>query len=99
MRRTALDGLRGLAALVVVFHHVLLTWPGWANAYLGSHGNALAYSPLHVVLDGTFAVYVFFVLSGYVLTLQSERLSRWRGYYGARLARLYLPVWGSVAFA
>ena len=38
-RVTALDGLRGLAALIVVVHHSFSTSPALANAFLGSAGR------------------------------------------------------------
>lgn len=65
-----LEGLRGVAALIVVFHHfVLLFYPALnygneANTTL----NAIAISPLNVFYNGDFAVCLFFVLSGYVLS-------------------------------
>ena len=60
----------------------------------------LAYSPLRLSWAGPEAVVVFFVLSGYVLALPfATNLNRsWASYYGKRLVRLYLPVWGALAF-
>lgn len=106
-RLATLDGLRGVAALVVVVHHVLLTQPVLAAPYLdpgatGSGGVAwwFTWTPLHLIWAGTEAVFVFFVLSGLVLTLpaMTGRL-RLRAYYAARLLRLVPPVWAAVAFA
>ncbi len=107
VRFRSLDGLRGIAALIVVFHHSLLTSPTLARAYGGPklgqlHGFdwALTYTPLHLVWGGPEAVYVFFVLSGFVLTLATESVSfGWLSYYPQRLLRLYLPVLGAVIFA
>lgn len=49
---------------------------------------------------GPEAVYVFFILSGLVLTLPALRRSyHWKSYYPSRLVRLYLPVIGAVVFA
>jgi peptidoglycan/LPS O-acetylase OafA/YrhL len=56
-RKAYLDGLRGCAACVVFFAHILIA--------LNSHLNAL--------FNGNAAVCVFFVLSGYVLTDLSRR--------------------------
>ena len=103
-RYTSLDGLRGFAALVVVFHHALLLSPNLAAAYRpgdrteGWWGVALTYSPAHIVWAGQEAVYLFFVLSGFVLALPflGERRASWRAYYPQRLVRLYLPVLGAV---
>ena len=109
-RYTSLDGLRGVAALVVVAHHSLLVVPGIANVYTGyvaPHGSLtwlLTYSPARIVWAGDIAVWVFFILSGFVLTLpwtsgRSVGARAWIGYYVARLPRLYLPVWASLLVA
>ena len=106
-RVRSLDGLRGLAALIVVFHHALLTSPTLARVNYGTppgtvHGIhwLLSYTPLHLLWAGPEAVFVFFVLSGFVLFLPTESVRfRWAPYYPRRLLRLYLPVIGSVLFA
>ncbi len=107
-RLTSLDGLRGLAALVVLFHHVLLasvpvlaaahltgatTLPGWAAA--------LVNTPLHLLWAGQEWVLVFFALSGFVLTVPAVRGKAFSAarYYPHRLLRLYGPVWAAIAFA
>ena len=56
----ALDGLRGLAILLVVFHH--LTWfnPNAANGFLKVLGA--------VHSSGYVGVQLFFALSGYLIT-------------------------------
>jgi peptidoglycan/LPS O-acetylase OafA/YrhL len=105
-RLPGLDGLRGLAASVVVVHHCLLTSGTLAGAYRPSPpslpwwANLLSFTPIHLIWAGREAVFVFFVLSGFVLTyavLAGER--RWLAYYPRRLVRLYLPVFGAVALA
>ena len=104
-RYRSLDGVRGVAALVVLVHHSLLTIPALANPQLGSyHASGWAWwltnTPVHTVWDGTEAVYVFFILSGFVLMPRLTRsFAGWIGYYGARLTRLYLPVFAATAFA
>jgi peptidoglycan/LPS O-acetylase OafA/YrhL len=108
-RLRSLDGLRGVAAVVVLIHHSLLTIPALAGPYyadgtrpeVGTAAWWLVYSPLHVFWEGSGAVYVFFVLSGIVLTLPvlSSRQFGWIAYYPQRLLRLYVPVWVAILFA
>ncbi|KAA9132384.1 acyltransferase family protein [Microbacterium caowuchunii] len=107
-RLRSLDGLRGLAAGIVLIHHALLTFPGFAAPYRGGGPVdspvvwAMTYTPLHVLWEGKAAVYIFFVLSGIVLTLpvmKREPDFGWAAYYPQRLLRLYVPVWAAVALA
>lgn len=100
----SLDGLRGVAAAVVLLHHSLLAVPTLSdgNNHFPIPPNRawLVDSPLHVFWAGGEAVYVFFVLSGFVLTLPALRRAQdWVAYYPSRLIRLYLPVVASVLLA
>jgi peptidoglycan/LPS O-acetylase OafA/YrhL len=104
-----LDGLRGIASLVVVAHHLLLTLP-WVDSRSGFQTNAprgtfnynfanlLEYSPFHLLYAGSEAVIVFFVLSGYVLVFAVSR-EKTSNYLKNRLLRLYLPIAGCVLVA
>src|SRR6478735_6063641 len=108
-RVTQLDGLRGLAALVVVACHALSTLPDIGRVVAGDRTAGLSsseawavFSPLHILWNGTPAVHVFFVLSGFVLILpftRSGAVRRWAPYYAKRLLRLYLPAWASLVLA
>ncbi|HEX2053186.1 MAG TPA: acyltransferase [Actinomycetota bacterium] len=107
-RYRSLDGVRGLAAFAVVVCHCFLTIPALAQAYVDpnvmdrtSPSGIAAFSPLHVAWAGTEAVYLFFVLSGFVLTLPFARANpaSWAGYYPKRILRLYLPVWAAFVLA
>ncbi|MGO4691561.1 acyltransferase family protein [Glaciibacter sp. 2TAF33] len=107
-RLGALDGLRGLAAAVVLLHHTLLLTPGISAVYLGGTLPGrdsllwwLSYSPLKLVSAGGEAVVVFFVLSGLVLTLPVLRAGtfNWMSYYPRRVVRLFIPVVASVLLA
>ena len=103
-RLRSLDGLRGLAALVVLIHHSLLIIPELALPYYDKTAELprwawiMTYTPLHALWEGQSAVYVFFVLSGVVLTLPLLKSSSfsWVAYYPQRLLRLYIPTWGAV---
>ncbi|MCP1501577.1 peptidoglycan/LPS O-acetylase OafA/YrhL [Curtobacterium herbarum] len=105
----ALDGARGLAAVGVLVHHVVLVWaPHTRQAYAADTAVIdsplpwlLAYTPLHLPWLGTANVLVFFALSGFVLVrpfLERSRPSVIR-FWTARSVRLYLPAWGSIVIA
>ncbi|MEV8041858.1 acyltransferase [Arthrobacter sp. NPDC080082] len=108
-RVTQLDGLRGLAALVVVACHALSTLPWVGRVVSNDRSTRLTssemwavFSPLHVLWNGTPAVHVFFVLSGFVLILPFTKSlpgRSWAPYYAKRLLRLYLPAWAALALA
>ncbi|MFD1720133.1 acyltransferase family protein [Amnibacterium endophyticum] len=107
-RLSSLDGLRGVAAVVVLVHHALLTVPLLARAYADSGASVpegtlawwLAYSPLHLAWAGREAVFLFFVLSGVVVTLPALRSPGfdWVAFYPRRIVRIYGPVAAALAF-
>lgn len=106
-RLAALDGLRGVAAVVVLLHHTFLLnpfWPGGPTAKPAPTGSWLwwlNYTPLKPFTAGWESVMLFFVLSGVVLTLPvlGRRGFDWIAYYPRRIVRLMLPVFGSVLLA
>jgi peptidoglycan/LPS O-acetylase OafA/YrhL len=80
-----LEGLRGFAAIVVVWLHFLQLVP--APATVGVAGWLLAYSP-----PAHLSVLLFFVLSGYVIGRATQRPltpGTTVGYVKKRLVRLY----------
>jgi peptidoglycan/LPS O-acetylase OafA/YrhL len=82
-----LDGLRGLAAMQVVIHHYTL-------AFLNDN-NLLGF-----VRNGNFAVYIFFLISGFVLTFSFEKDPLGVSHNLARrLIRLGLPIAAAALFA
>jgi peptidoglycan/LPS O-acetylase OafA/YrhL len=90
-RYAQLDALRGLAAMTVVLSHFTLLSPLLR----------LRHTPLRLLCGGHEAVILFFVLSGFVLTLQIDR-QRKPGYGEfalRRICRIYLPYLGAVAVA
>ncbi|WP_431220434.1 acyltransferase family protein [Leifsonia xyli] len=111
IRLRSLDGLRGVAAFIVLLHHASLLTPAIAAAYIFnpevsgptpySFGWWFTYTPLKIFTAGPEAVVVFFVLSGFVLSLPvlGPRAFEWMSYYPRRIARIGLPVVGSLLFA
>lgn len=87
-REKYLDGLRGLAAVQVVFQHYTLAF---LPASLGRFG---------ILADGNFAVFIFLVMSGFVLTPGFERHPRaLMAGLGRRVIRLGLPTAIACVFA
>ncbi|WP_087955700.1 acyltransferase family protein [Bacillus cereus] len=89
-----LDSMRGLAALTVVFGHFCLMLP--------SLPNSIKFSPLRFLWAGGEAVIVFYVLSGFVLSmaLYHSKTNYW-GYLIKRFVRIYIPYyfWIIITFA
>jgi peptidoglycan/LPS O-acetylase OafA/YrhL len=89
-----LDSLRGLAALTVVFHH-------FSRICSPSVVYFIDRTPLRILAAGHQAVILFFLLSGFVLTLPYKKNGRLN--YGPfllkRICRIYLPYLGALAFA
>ena len=112
VRLIELDGLRGLAAVVVLIHHALETVPALAEVGArpgtvptGTFNRILTQSPLHLLWAGHEAVLIFFVLSGVALTYpvarrhaQGRRFD-WVDYGPRRFVRLWLPAAASTTFA
>ena len=107
-RLHSLDGLRGVAASIVLLHHSLLLVPTFSATYLGggapSVGSVvwwLSYTPLKLFTAGGESVIVFFVLSGLVVSRPVfERATfDWYSYFPQRVLRLVLPIFGSIALA
>jgi peptidoglycan/LPS O-acetylase OafA/YrhL len=106
MRYRSLDALRGIAALVVVLHHSMMTLPMWSDVVVqGVHNSKLTRilgtPPLDVLWAGDAAVKVFFALSGFVLALMFLRPDppSYAAFAVKRICRIYLPYIAVVAIA
>ena len=111
-RLRELDGLRGLAAVVVLIHHCLLTVPALAEVGArpgtvpgGALERLLALTPAHLLWGGYEAVLVFFILSGVALSYPIARRRAtgrsfdWVDYAPRRLIRLWVPAGASTLMA
>jgi peptidoglycan/LPS O-acetylase OafA/YrhL len=97
-RLESLDGLRGVAALVVVFTHALLSQPVFWDHVTGVAPNTIiswliGYTPLRLLWAGDKAVILFFILSGFVLTIPwtTGRNRAYPIFLLSRICRIYLP--------
>lgn len=92
-----MEGLRGIAALVVVVWHSTLAFAPERSGILKGfdHSSSWMGKPWFVLINGTGAVGLFFVLSGFVLTVSAIRQADNRVIYRGllkRWPRLALPV-------
>lgn len=86
------DGIRGWASLMVLFCHICNTFPQL---------EFIRKTPARILVDGEFAVYIFFVLSGIVLSLgyfKHNDISRVSALAIKRIPRLGIPVFISCLF-
>ncbi|MGQ0501826.1 MAG: acyltransferase family protein [Panacagrimonas sp.] len=101
-RLSSLDSIRGIAAFSVVLLHLGSVYLHTSVSEYSTIELAiklLLVSPLGILIDGAPAVPVFFVLSGFVLTLMLERGMNYREYLVRRVIRLYIPYIASIACA
>lgn len=85
-----MDGLRGIAALVVVVGHFTATFSTYYPAAPTSSFQ-LQY--------GQFGVQLFFLISGFVILMTAERAKRASDFAISRLTRLYPAYWIAVVIS
>jgi peptidoglycan/LPS O-acetylase OafA/YrhL len=81
-----LDALRGIAALCVVFDHLTYS----------------VFQPVHDSVyqwfnPGQYGVFVFFLVSGYIVPASLERKGSIRSFWVSRVWRLYRSTWSRSA--
>jgi len=102
-----LEGVRGIAALAVVLWHFLYAfYPALTIGKISlahtSYEKYIYGTPFAVIFSGTFAVAIFFILSGFVLSIgyfKTGRGSIVQKLAMSRYLRLMLPACASVLIA
>ncbi|PEU05232.1 hypothetical protein CN527_02530 [Bacillus cereus] len=98
-RYDSLDSIRGFASFSVVISHMLITFPIFFSfislepSQTFSWESVLTFSPLHLFWAGHEAVILFFILSGFVLSLPylEGKTIFYRQYIIKRFFRIYIP--------
>ena len=87
MRIRELDALRGLAALAVVFYH-------YTSQYdkIFGHNEVLSWQLPY----GSFGVQLFFMISGFVIFLTLDRVTKPMDFVISRSSRLYPAYWSAI---
>ncbi len=102
-----LEGLRGIASIMVVLaHFIFLFFPAMRKGQMSlAHHDVekMVYNtPLDILWDGTLAVAIFFVMSGFVLSIgffQTGNTNIVKKLATGRYLRLMLPALASVVIA
>lgn len=103
-RYSEIDALRGIAATIVMLRHFVNVWP---YESMGIFFYIFLRSPLRIFFAAHEAVLLFYLLSGFVLTIALDRMGRdYLDFLNRRLCRIYLPylfalllsVWGAIHF-
>lgn len=101
-----LDSVRGIASLTVVIHHCLIAFPIFLAAHFhekvqNTIVKILSYTPIHTIWAGHEAVLLFFVLSGFVLSLPylKEGSLRYPEYLVKRFCRIYIPYLAAIVLS
>ncbi|EGQ9052477.1 TPA: acyltransferase family protein [Vibrio parahaemolyticus] len=81
MRYKQLDGLRGIAATIVVLYHFLYQYP------VRYDDNVIDFAYF-----GIYGVQLFFILSGFVIFISVDNKDR-MGFFKSRVLRLYPVYW------
>lgn len=97
-RLHSLDVLRGIAAFIVVLGHLFLMYPEAQRLEIPTW---LRISVLRILVNGHASVILFFVLSGYVLSIPFLRgdSQPYFAYVAKRLCRIYIPFAISILLA
>lgn len=92
------DSIRGIASIIVLFHHSLLVIPHFYTAHFHQNNekfliSILTNSPIHILWAGHEMVILFFVLSGFVLSLAQINGEKfyYKKYLIKRICRIYIP--------
>lgn len=91
-----LDSLRGLAALGVLFYHYFCRYPDPALSKEELYINLFGYFPMLEWYLGLIPVYLFFMISGFVIFITAGKCKSVEEFAYRRFSRLYPVYWGAL---
>lgn len=93
-----LDSLRGVAAMIVVIFHCMISFvifhaANYKSEYQNGTIKFITESPLKILWSGTEPVLLFFILSGFVLSISflNGRSFNYKIFIARRFSRIYIP--------
>ncbi len=95
-RLAELDSLRGLAALCVLFYHFLCRYPVPALPKDKLFYQLFGYFTIPEWYLGLMPVYLFFMISGFVIFFTAEKCKTVAEFGYRRFSRLYPAYWGAI---
>jgi peptidoglycan/LPS O-acetylase OafA/YrhL len=94
-----LDGLRGFGSVQVLLLHILtMIFPFIAASHIGGDSlqKLIIDTPVQFICDGSLAVFIFFLISGYVLSqAYKSKMDSRMALIASRYIRLALPCFAS----
>lgn len=93
-RYKSLDGLRGIASVIVLIHHCIIIIPFFLKVHfhrISNDENNLLLQLSHIFWAGHEAVLLFFILSGFVLYNSVQKPQKYTLYIYNRFLRIYIP--------
>lgn len=95
-RLAELDALRGLAALGVVYYHFIFRYPVPALPKDKLLFQLFGYFTIPEWYLGLMPVYLFFMISGFVIFITAEKCKTVAEFGYRRFSRLYPVYWGAI---
>lgn len=93
VRYPELDSLRGIAVLVVLFHHYIYDYDYYFNLLTNTTEFSFYRFLQNVLSYGYLGVHLFFIISGFVIYMTLERSKNTLDFVISRISRLYPAYW------
>lgn len=95
-RLNEVDALRGFAALSVIIYHYIYRYPVPDKSREKPLIYQFGYFPMPEFYLGTLPVYLFFMISGFVIFITASRCASALEFGYRRFSRLYPVYWGAI---